>query len=81
MDQVIRNLRVNFLHYANLHELGHVTGTEEKISGTKDWRKRVLGKLLYQYRSGDYIIVSELVRQTRLSTVYSGFIVHHQFLY
>ena len=42
-----------------------VEWVEEKVSGTKDWRKRKLGEVMTTLQTGDTIIVSELSRLGR----------------
>ena len=53
------------LQFANLMKLGNVEFIEEKVSGTKDYRKRKLGTLLDSMNSGDVLIVPELSRIAR----------------
>jgi len=65
IEQDNEKFKSEILHYANAHKMGTVQWVEEKISGTKDWKKRALGQLLIQSHSGDCIIVSELSRLAR----------------
>lgn len=53
------------LQFANERRLGHVIFVEETVTGTKDWRERVLGELLNELSEGDILIVSELSRLGR----------------
>ena len=53
------------LKYANEKKLGNVEFVEEKISGTKDWKGRELGKLIEKAEAQDVIIVPELSRLAR----------------
>lgn len=54
------------LQYSNRNDLGKVIFVEEKISGTKDWRKRELGSLISERcKRGDIILVPELSRISR----------------
>ncbi len=64
-DQDNKKFRNDILSYANDKELGTVTFIEEKISGTKDWKKRELGKLIEKAEVNDTIIVPELSRLAR----------------
>ena len=64
-DQDVAKNKADILKLANDKRLGHVEFVEEKVSGTKDWRKRKLGEVLETLQSGDTIIVSELSRLGR----------------
>lgn len=65
MDQDVEKNKADILKLANDKRLGSVDWVEEKISGTKDWRKRELGRVFDGLVSGDAIIVSELSRLGR----------------
>jgi len=64
-DQDLEKNKAEILVLANQKKLGHVTWVEEKVSGSKDWRKRKLGEVLESLQAGDTIIVSELSRLGR----------------
>ena len=64
-DQDVEKNKADILKLVNDKRLGHVEFVEEKVSGTKDWRKRKLGEVLETLQSGDTIIVSELSRLGR----------------
>ena len=57
--------KTEILHLANDKQLGNVEWIEEKVSGTKDWKKRKLGEVVYDLNDGDTIVVSELSRLGR----------------
>lgn len=64
--QDINNNKAEILLKANsLNLTSNVEWIEETISGTKDWNKRELGKLLNKINKGDIIITSELSRFAR----------------
>ena len=46
LEQSTQKFKNEILQYANDKNLGKVDFVEEKISGTKNWRDRELGKLL-----------------------------------
>jgi DNA invertase Pin-like site-specific DNA recombinase len=64
-DQDLEKNKADILALANQKELGHVSWVEEKVRGTKDWRKRKLGDVLETLQAGDTIVVSELSRLGR----------------
>ena len=64
-DQDNEKFEIEILKYANANNLGNVRFIEEKISGTKDWKKRRLGELISDCKDGDCIIVPELSRLSR----------------
>lgn len=64
-DQDLEKNKADILKLANEKQLGHVEWIEEKVSGTKDWKKRELGKVFNALEEGDTIIVSELSRLGR----------------
>jgi len=57
--------KADILAWANSKGFGPVRWVEEKISGTKDWRKRELGKLVNSLKSGDWLITPEFSRLAR----------------
>ena len=65
LDQDLEKNKGDILALANEKNLGHVEWVEEKVSGTKDWRKRKLGELVESLNAGDTIIVAELSRLGR----------------
>ncbi len=68
--QDYEKFETEILRYANSHELGPVVEfVGEKVSGTKDWRRRKLGQLINETcKEGDVIIVPELSRLARSIT-------------
>ncbi|NTV13125.1 MAG: recombinase family protein [Desulfobulbaceae bacterium] len=64
-DQDVEKNIADILLMANSMKLGHVDFVEEKVSGTKDWRKRKFGEVFLTLEKGDAIIVSELSRLGR----------------
>ena len=65
LDQDTEKNKLDILQFANVHKLGNVEFIEEKVSGTKDYKKRKLGTLLDNMSSGDVLIVPELSRIAR----------------
>lgn len=64
-DQDLEKNKADILKLANEKQLGNVEWVEEKVSGTKDWRKRELGTAFGALGEGDTVIVSELSRLGR----------------
>lgn len=64
-DQDLEKNKADILMLANDKDLGRVEWIEEKVSGTKDWKKRELGRAFATLQDGDAIIVSELSRLGR----------------
>lgn len=65
LDQDTEKNKLDMLQFANSHKLGNVEFVEEKVSGTKDYKKRKLGTLLNNMNNGDVLIVPELSRIAR----------------
>lgn len=65
LDQDTKKNKLDMLQFANSHKLGNVEFIEEKVSGTKDYKKRKLGALLENMHKGDVLIVPELSRIAR----------------
>lgn len=65
LDQDTEKNKLDILQFANARRLGNVEFVEEKVSGTKDYRKRKLGVLLDNMRKGDTLIVPELSKIAR----------------
>lgn len=65
LDQDTEKNKLDILQFANTHKLGNVEFVEEKVSGTKDYKKRKLGALLDSMTKGDVLIVPELSRIAR----------------
>ena len=65
IDQDLDKNKADILCLANNKRLVPVEWIEEKVSGTKDWKKRKLGGVFYTLKAGDTIIVSELSRLGR----------------
>lgn len=64
-DQDVEKNKADILNLNNEKKLGHVEWIEEKVSGTKDWKKRELGRVFFELKKGDAIVVSELSRLGR----------------
>ncbi len=64
-EQDLEKNKAAILLLANEKRLSHVEWLDEKVSGTKDWKKRKLGEVMSTLKSGDTIIVSELSRLGR----------------
>ena len=65
LDQDTEKNKLDILQFANVHKLGKVEFVEEKVSGTKDYKKRKLGELLETLPKGSVIITPELSRVSR----------------
>lgn len=65
LDQDTEKNKLDILQFANVHKLGNVEFVEEKVSGTKDYKKRKLGELLETLPKGSVIITPELSRVSR----------------
>lgn len=65
LDQDTEKNKLDILQFANARKLDNVEFVEEKVSGTKDYRKRKLGALLDSMAKGDVLIVPELSRIAR----------------
>ena len=65
LDQDTEKNKIDILQFANRMQLGNVSFVEEKVSGTKDYKKRKLGALLEKLNKGDVLIVPELSRIAR----------------
>ena len=65
LDQDTEKNKLDILQFANARKLGNVEFVEEKVSGTKDYKKRKLGELLETLPKGSVIITPELSRVSR----------------
>ena len=65
LDQDTEKNKLDILQFANSRKLGNVEFVEEKVSGTKDYRKRKLGALLDTMTKNEVLIVPELSRIAR----------------
>lgn len=63
--QTVENQRFEIINYCNSRDLKIDKWIEETISGTKNYNKRALGKLLNEVKKGDIIICAELSRLGR----------------
>ena len=63
--QTVENKRFEISNFCNNNELTIGDWIEETISGTKNYTKRQLGRLLRKVRKDDIIICSELSRLGR----------------
>ncbi len=64
-DQDLEKNKAEILAFANERRIGPVDWVEEKISGTKDWRKRELGQVVASLGQGDWLITPEFSRLAR----------------
>jgi DNA invertase Pin-like site-specific DNA recombinase len=64
-DQDLEKNKADILAFANENRIGLVDWVEEKISGTKDWRKRELGQVMASLEKGDWLITPEFSRLAR----------------
>jgi DNA invertase Pin-like site-specific DNA recombinase len=64
-DQDLDKNKADILNFANDRRIGPVDWVEEKISGTKDWRKRELGQVVASLGKGDWLITPEFSRLAR----------------
>jgi DNA invertase Pin-like site-specific DNA recombinase len=64
-DQDLEKNKADILAFANARRIGPVDWVEEKISGTRDWRKRELGRVVASLRQGDWLITPEFSRLAR----------------
>ena len=64
-EQDVEKNKADILKLANDKKIGNVDWVEEKVTGTKNWRKRKLGEVFETLVAGDTIIVSELSRLGR----------------
>lgn len=64
-DQDLDKFKNDILRFANSKGMGPVEWVEEKVSGVKDWKKRLFGEVFKELLSGDVIIVPELSRLGR----------------
>jgi len=64
-DQDLEKNKADILLFANAQRIGPVDWVEEKISGTKDWRKRELGQVVASLGPGDWLITPEFSRLAR----------------
>lgn len=64
-QQTIENQRFEILNYASKHKIKIDAFIHETISGTTQFTKRRLGKLLKDLKKGDTLIASELSRLGR----------------
>lgn len=65
LDQDVEKNKADILKLSNDKKLGNVEWVDEKVSGTKDWKKRLFGEVFNTLKKGDTIIVSELSRLGR----------------
>jgi len=64
-DQDPAKNRADVLSFANSKGLLKVEFVEEKVSGLKSWRKRLLAQVVEDLKAGDVLIVPELSRLGR----------------
>ena len=64
-DQEHEKNKADILALANSKKLGHVEFIEDTVSGTVEWEKRKIAKIMTDAHKGDSVIVSELSRLGR----------------
>ena len=64
-DQDVEKNKAEILKLSNDKKLGNVEFVAEKVTGTRDWRKRKLGEVFEILEAGDTLIVPELSRLGR----------------
>jgi len=64
-DQDLDKNKADILAFANERRISPVDWVEEKISSTKDWRKRELGQVVASLGEGDWLITPEFSRLAR----------------
>jgi Site-specific recombinases, DNA invertase Pin homologs len=64
-EQNLENNKLAILKLAEENHLSNVIFLEEKVSGRKDWRVRLLGTEFEKMNKGDYILISEQSRLGR----------------
>ena len=68
-NQTTENQKLNIKEYCKYRRITKVKFISEKVSGTKNYEKRELGKLIEILNSGDILIVTELSRLGRSITM------------
>ena len=63
--QTVENQKITIEEFCKQKEITEVKFVEETISGTKDFQKRKLGKLIEELQKGDTLIITELSRLGR----------------
>lgn len=63
--QTVQNQKMEIRKYCKNKKLTNVIFVEETISGTKDYSKRKLGKLIEVLETGDTLVITELSRLGR----------------
>lgn len=64
-NQTVENQKITIEEYCKKHKITEIKFVEETISGTKDFSKRKLGKLIEELQKGDTLIITELSRLGR----------------
>ncbi len=64
-EQDFEKNKADILSFCNREDLGRVEFVTEKASGKTPWRKRKIGQILEQLKTGDNLIVSEFSRLGR----------------
>lgn len=57
--------RAAILEFANKRDFGHIEFVEERVSGTKAWRDREVGRVVLSLNPGDILIIPEISRLAR----------------
>ena len=65
VDQDTEKNKADILKFANDKDFGKVEFVEEKVSGTKSWKERLIKNIIDELGEGDRLIVSELSRMGR----------------
>ena len=60
-----RNQKLGILDYCNALHISPLQFVEDTVSGKVSWKERKIGKILYEAKSGDVLVVSEVSRLGR----------------
>ena len=65
VEQDLEKNKADILTFANERDFGKVKFVEEKVSGTKSWKKRKIKQVIDELNKGDRLIVPEFSRLGR----------------
>ena len=65
VEQDLEKNKADILTFANERDFGKVKFVEEKVSGTKNWKKRKIKQVIDELNKGDRLIVPEFSRLGR----------------
>ena len=60
-----QNQKLGILDYCNAFHISPLQFVEDTVSGKVSWKERKIGKILYEAKSGDVLVVSEVSRLGR----------------